>query len=619
MGARGLVLAYLACVLVSKISDGNEHRDFRYVPLVVVCFVLPFWHVSGRARGPWLRWPWQLLLAQCTVTYLGFALFKGHWVGGVSGLLGGLVLLVVRSPWSWWLFGGIAAAEISLWLVVGLPYQPSVNAGGWVLIVFGNVGLGLFGLTRLAVVVEQLESTQQALAEAGVVAQRLATANDVRATIMQRLEQLGEHVRNALTDRPVAEHRELRLAGEAARAAAASARRIVIDTPAPLELDSGDGVAPTTSALASRTVVVVVGLFGAQYVLNLTVRSGETTSAATAVLAVSVAVTMVVLLLRHSRFHASGERPPGWRWTLAAQAMLCFIAYPAFGVLSNVFVAFLGGSILLLIDGRVRWLLFAATVVATPILTMLNPSDFGGRRFQLQWSVYAAATFAAAGLLIYGLSRLNRTAGYLDIARRQLAAAAVTRERLRIARDAHDALGLGLSTIALKSDLAQTLLDRGDPRAHREIVHMLHLARTVASDAEAIVHGALALDFDTELATAHDVLTSAGVTTTITGADIALDATMESELAAIVREATTNILRHSNARECRIDLDQRDGQILLVVDNDGAPPFGSVGAGHGLANIATRTARMGGTITTNVDNGHFTLAVHVAADQGPNA
>jgi len=613
-----LVLAYLGCVLVSKIASGTDHRDLSYVPVVVVCFVLPFWYVSGRARRPWLRWPWVLLLTQCAVTYLGFGLFKDHWVGGVSGLLGGLVLLVVRSPWSWWLFALIAATEITVWLVVGLPYQPSVNAGGWVLVVFGNVALGVFGLTRLAVLVEQLATSQQVLAEAGVAAQRLATANDVRSTIMQRLEQLGEHVRNALNDRPAIEHRELRLAGEAARTAAAAARRMVIDTPPTLELAAVDDTEQTTSALASRTVTAVVVLFGAQYVLNLIFRFGETASVATAVLAFSVAIAMGVLQLRHSRFRPGDVRPDGWPWTLAAQAVLCFVAYPAFGVVSNAFVAFLGGSILLLIGARLRWILFGTTVSATPILTALNPSDMPGRGFQLQWSVYAAATFAAAGLLIYGLSRLNRTAGELDVARRQLAAAAVTRERLRIARDTHDALGLGLSTIALKSDLALTLLDRGDPRAHREIVHMLHLARTVASDAEAIVHGALALDFDAEVATAKDVLTSAGVTTTITGADIALNAVVESELAAIVREATTNILRHSNARECRVELDQRDGQILLVVDNDGAPPPASVLPGNGLANIATRTARMGGTTTTKVDRGRFTLAVQVPVDHRPN-
>jgi two-component system sensor histidine kinase DesK len=621
MAARTLVCAYLGCVLVSKLADGNEHPDFRYVPFVAVCFVLPFWYVSGRARGPWLRWPWLLLLAQCAVTYLGFAVFQDRWVGGVSGLLGGLVLLVVRSPWSWWLFGLLAGAEISVWLVVGLPYQPPVNAAGWVLIVFGNVSMGLFGLTRLASLVERLESTQDVLAGAAVMAQRLATANDVRSTIMRRLEQLGEHVRNALTDGPAAELTELQLAGEAARAAAASARHIVTEMPARPELGTTDGIERVTPALARWIVAAVVVLFGVQYLLNLTVPSagGATANVAMTALAVPVAVTMVLLQLRHARFRAGGELPPGWPWTLGAQAVLCFVAYPVFGVVSTGFLAFLGGSILLLIERPIRWVLFGAVMASMPMLTLLNPADLAGLPFQLQWSVYAASTLGGAGLLIYGLSRFNRTAGELDIARRQLAVVAVTSERLRIAQDAHDTLGLGLSTIALKSDLAQTLLDRGDPRAHREIVHMLHLARTVASDAESIVHSAPALDLDAEIATAREVLTTAGVTTTITRTDIPLDATTESELAAVLREAITNILRHSAARECRIELVCSDSQVSLVIDNDGAPPGRKAAQGHGLANIAARAARMGGSMSTEADGNRFILATHVPSEPGTTA
>ncbi|MDN3358483.1 histidine kinase [Actinomadura sp. DC4] len=621
MATKTLVFAYLGCVLVSKLADGNEHPDFRYGPFVVVCFVLPFWYVSGRARGPWLRWPWLLLLAQCAVTYLGFAVFEDRWVGGVSGLLGGLVLLVVRSPWSWWLFGLLAGAEISVWLVVGLPYQPPVNAAWWVLNAFGNVSMGLFGLTRLASLVERLESTQDVLAGAAVMAQRLATANDVRSTIMRRLEQLGEHVRNALTNGPAAERTELRLAGEAARAAAASARRIVTEMPAPPELGTADGIERVTPALARRIVAAVVVLYGVQYLLNLTAPSagGATAGVATTAPAVLVAVTMVLLQLRHARFRPGGGLPPGWPWTLGAQAVLSFVAYPVFGVASTGFLAFLGGSILLLIERPIRWVLFGAIMASLPMLTLLNPGDLAGLPFQLQWSVYAASTLGGAGLLVYGLSRFNRTAGELDIARRQLALVAVTSERLRIAQDAHDTLGLGLSTIALKSDLAQTLLDRGDPRAHREMVHMLHLARTVASDAESIVQSAPALDLDAEIATARDVLTTAGVTTTITRTDIPLDATTESELAAVLREAITNILRHSAARECRIELVCGDGQVSLVIDNDGAPPGREAAQGHGLANIAARAARMGGSMSTEAGGHRFVLATYVPSGRGTTA
>ena len=173
-----------------------------------------------------------------------------------------------------------------------------------------------------------------------------------------------------------------------------------------------------------------------------------------------------------------------------------------------------------------------------------------------------------------------------------------------------------MSTIALKSDLAQSLLDRGDSRAHREVVHMLHLTRTVASDAAAIVHGDLALDLDAELATARDVLTTAGVTTTITQTDVPIDAATGSELAAILREAITNILRHSAARECRIEIVRGDGHLSLTVDNDGAPADAGRTHGHGLANISQRTARLGGSMSVEADGGRFTITVRVPCGSG---
>jgi two-component system sensor histidine kinase DesK len=619
--ARTLVLAYLGCLLVSKLADANPHPDLRYLPFVALCFVLPFWYASGWARAPWRKGRWWLLLGQAAVTYLGFAVFQGSWVGGVSGLLGALVLLLVRPPWRWWLFGALALAEITLWLTVGLPYRPSVNAAGWMLIVFGNVSLGVFGLTRLLELVERLESTQDALADAAVAAQRLAAATDVRRAIVHHLNEVRAQVRHALDGRSDATRTALRRAADAARTASASARRIVIDLPASPALASIDRIERVTPALARRVVTAVVLLFAGQYLLNLVfpAEGGATARPATTVLAVSVAAVMVALQLRHSRFRPDDERPAGWPWTLGVQAVLCFVAYPIFGVVSIVFVAYLSGSILLLIERPIRWVLFGLVAICIPILTAVGPSDLVGLPLQIRWSCYAVTTLAAGGLLVYGLSRFHRTAAELDLARRELAEAAVTQERLRIAQDAHDTLGLGLSTIALKSDLAHTLLDRDEGRARREIVHMLHVARTVSSDASALVGGTLNLALDEELATAEDVLTTADVVTTIVRADLSAEAAVESEIASILREAVTNVLRHSTARECRIELACRDGQLSLLVANDGAARGGEVTQGRGLANIAARAARLGGSVRTRLEGGRFEVAASVPAGKGERA
>jgi len=79
-------------------------------------------------------------------------------------------------------------------------------------------------------------------------------------------------------------------------------------------------------------------------------------------------------------------------------------------------------------------------------------------------AVYTAAISACFGLMAYGLSRLAGLAVRLANRREDLAAVAAVRERLRLARDTHDLLGLGLSTVALKSDLIAALIGRDDAR-----------------------------------------------------------------------------------------------------------------------------------------------------------
>jgi two-component system sensor histidine kinase DesK len=326
----------------------------------------------------------------------------------------------------------------------------------------------------------------------------------------------------------------------------------------------------------------------------------------------------VLIQLWHSQLRRDG-RPRGWAWTLAAQAVLCFALYPIFGVVSIGFVPFVCGSILLLVQHPVRWALVAILIASVPVLTLLRPSDLPSS-IQIQWAIYASATYAAASLVIYGLGRFLRAAAALAENRRRLAETAVTRERVRIARDTHDALGLALSAIALKSDLATAVLTRDPARATREIVQTIHLSRTVAADADSIVHGSLRLYLDAELDSARGALDAAGIAVTVAREQIRLSADAETELAAILREAIANVLRHSDARSCSISISASAEKLELQVVNDGARASEGAGpAGRGLDNIRDRAVALGGTSRATEHDGTFTLTAQlpsaaVAAD-----
>jgi two-component system, NarL family, sensor histidine kinase DesK len=59
--------------------------------------------------------------------------------------------------------------------------------------------------------------------------------------------------------------------------------------------------------------------------------------------------------------------------------------------------------------------------------------------------------------------------------------------------------------------------------------------------------------------------------------------------------------------------------VSLVIDNDGAPPGRGAAQGHGLANIAARAARMGGSMSTEADGNRFILTTYVPSEPGTTA
>jgi two-component system sensor histidine kinase DesK len=601
-------LAYLACALVSRVVDANPHPDRWYALGVIACFVLPTWYALGRWQGPWDHSPVLLLAVQAAVTYIPLFVLGQHWVGGVDGLLGGLALAVLHGRARWLVFGALVAVELAAWLVVGVPYQPTYHSAIWLLVAYTNVALGYFGLSTATRLLERLEATSEILADAAVDQQRLATAKGLQATILRRLNDIQLHAvaaLNAPSARATGE--ELRQMGAAAREAASSARRIVSVIPEPATPAADDPTA--TPTLAQRTALGVTLVFAVQFVMNTVfpLQIGIEATPVTNVAAIAIAVAMIGLQMRHSRMSPDG-RPRGWVWTLGAQAVLCFALYPVFGVTSTGFIPFVCGSVLLLIAHPVRWALAGGLVAILPILTLLRPSDIDSGT-QLQWGIYAGATSAAASLVIYGLGRFVRAAAALAENRARLAETAVTRERVRLARDTHDTLGLALSAIALKSDLAQALLTRDRGRARREIAQTIHLSRTLAADADSIVHGKLSLHLDDELATARSALDAAGATVTVEWEQVPLSADRETELAAILREAVANVLRHSRARSCSIRITENDGVFELQVVNDGAAGAEALSAGRGLENIRERTAALGGTASTVERDGSFTLMV----------
>ncbi|MEV7021502.1 histidine kinase [Kitasatospora sp. NPDC093558] len=189
----------------------------------------------------------------------------------------------------------------------------------------------------------------------------------------------------------------------------------------------------------------------------------------------------------------------------------------------------------------------------------------------------------------------------LDAAREAQSRLAVAEERLRFSRDLHDVMGRNLTTIALKSELAVQLARRERPEAADQMAEVQRIAQDSQREVRDVIRGYRTADLHAEAIGARAVLRSADVTCEIDLGDEAdrLPPPVQSVLGWVIREATTNVLRHSEAAHCLIRLRREDGRAVLELENDGVPevPLPSQGGGTGLRGLRERLAAHDGELT----------------------
>ena len=184
---------------------------------------------------------------------------------------------------------------------------------------------------------------------------------------------------------------------------------------------------------------------------------------------------------------------------------------------------------------------------------------------------------------------------------RRLAALA---ERERIGRDLHDLLGHTLSLITLKSELAVKLFDRDALAARREIVDVERIARDALGQVRRAVTGIRTAGLAAELASARLLLESGDVRLHYSFAPAGLPPEVESVLALTLREAITNIQRHAQASQARVDIEVDAGEARLTILDNGIG--GVIVPGNGLSGMQERLALLDGRLEVESTRGRGT-------------
>jgi two-component system sensor histidine kinase DesK len=200
-----------------------------------------------------------------------------------------------------------------------------------------------------------------------------------------------------------------------------------------------------------------------------------------------------------------------------------------------------------------------------------------------------------AGLGMNAVRQLIAVNADLRATRAELAELAVAADRERLARELHDMLGRTLSLIAVKAELASRLSARGDAGATAELADVQRLARQAVRDVREAVSGSASPSLETELQAAENALRAADIQARVERTGAALDPAYETTLAWAVREAVTNVIKHSEARSCCIRLNATGGSATLEIEDDGRGSMpGSEGTG--LNGLADRVHALGGTL-----------------------
>jgi two-component system, NarL family, sensor histidine kinase DesK len=380
------------------------------------------------------------------------------------------------------------------------------------------------------------------------------------------------------------------------------------------------------------------------------------------IIAVLILVALGSLAIGAPSDHAI---PAEKRWFLLVGSVIFAAVVYAFGLRSAptlrpapwaAITATLGLAISLFVVGGMNWLAVLAVGAGTsgrfgrtpwPALVSSAACAVAGSYVAVAGHAGYGSTFAAIAIgpltAFFGYSS-GRRADAVSVLRRtraDLARAAVAEERLRIARDLHDLLGHSLSLITLKAELAGRVIGTDPGRAASEIAELEAVARQSLSDVRTAVAGYRQPDLAGELVSARQLLDSAGIVSRISAPDTAdLSQAVDAALAWAVREATTNVVRHSRATHVDICVSTGPAGVIAEISDNGPPAPDDAGplsrppaaslpglhggtdgasedlvtlprtGGSGLAGLAERVRRLGGELVAGSVEPHgFRLRV----------
>ncbi|MDM5190980.1 sensor histidine kinase [Bacillus sp. DX4.1] len=243
-----------------------------------------------------------------------------------------------------------------------------------------------------------------------------------------------------------------------------------------------------------------------------------------------------------------------------------------FRVLFGLLIVMLGAFVLV----YVKQLTTTSLVNIIPMFILMLLSPFGMRNFNQKKKLK---------------TQLSEANGQIkDLVKRE--------ERQRIARDLHDTLGHTLSLITLKSQLVEKLIVKNPERASLEAKEITQTSRTALKQLRELISDMRMITVEEELEQVKVILEAANISLEVEQkADSnALSPLEQNILGMCLREAITNVVKHSKATTCKVSLLETQGELILQVKDNGVGLQAQANDGNGILGMRERLALIDGAL-----------------------
>ncbi len=224
---------------------------------------------------------------------------------------------------------------------------------------------------------------------------------------------------------------------------------------------------------------------------------------------------------------------------------------------------------------------------------------------------------AGSGFVIHSMTKLVAVVDELKVTRERLARLEVDQERARISRDLHDILGRTLVAVALRNETALRLLGLDEDACRSQLLELQSTVIGGQAQLRTLTSGPTLVGLGSELASARNLLDRLQVRLSIDAVEVE-DLAINQAFAAVVREAVTNMLKHSRPTMCRIGIRRESLALVATIVNDQALPQNSNSAGGqtGLLDLESCIASLGGTLTAGpFSRGRYRVIARVPTNE----